>query len=46
MTVLSSSYGIIMYCAIHEPGHVNDVVDVINAMRGFYLKENMNFLLN
>ena len=31
MTVLSSSYGIIMDVAINVSSHVNNIVDVINA---------------
>ena len=32
MTVLSSSYSIIMYCGINAPGNGNNFVDGINAM--------------
>ena len=35
MTVLSSSYGIIMARAINAPGHRNNVVDGINATEFF-----------
>ena len=31
MTVLSYSYGIIMYFSINTPGHGNDGVDGMNA---------------
>ena len=38
MTVLSSSYGIIMDIAINEPVHGNNVVDGINAADKRYWK--------
>ena len=38
MTVLSSSYEIIMDCAINVPGHEKNVVDGLNAMGKHYLK--------
>ena len=38
MTVLSSSYGIIMDRAINAPGHGKNVVDGINAKDKLYLK--------
>ena len=38
MTVLLSSYGIIMDREINEPGHGNNVVDGLNAMDKHYLK--------
>ena len=38
MTVLSSSYGIIMDCEINAPGHVKNVVDRLNATENPYLK--------
>ena len=38
MTMLSSSYGIIMDCSIHAPGHGNNVVDGLNATEKLYLK--------
>ena len=41
MTVLSYSYGIIIYRAINAPGHGKNVVDGINATEKRYLKEKM-----
>ena len=41
MTVLSSSYGIIMYHAINAPGHGKNLVGGLNAMYKCYLKEEM-----
>ena len=38
MTVLSSSYGIIMDSAINSPVHENNIIDEINAMYKHYLK--------
>ena len=38
ITVLSSSYGIIMYREINAPDHGNNVVDGINATDKLYLK--------
>ena len=38
ITVLSSSYSIIMDCAINAPGLWNNAVDIINATKIFYLK--------
>ena len=38
MTVLSSSYGIIMDRAINAPGHGNNVVDGLNSKVKRYLK--------
>ena len=38
MTVLSSSDGFIMDCAINAPGHGNNIVDGINATDRCYLK--------
>ena len=38
MSVLSSLYGVIMDREINAPGHVNSVVDVINATDKLYLK--------
>ena len=38
MTVLSYSYGFIMYRAINEPGHGNNVVGGLNEMEKRYLK--------
>ena len=39
MTVLSSSYCIIMDCAINALGHGNNVFDGLNAKYKRYLKE-------
>ena len=44
MTVLSSSYGIIMDCAINSLGHGNNVVDGINATYKHYLKLKMKLI--
>ena len=44
MTVLSSSYGIIMYQAINAPGNGNNVVDVINATDKRNLKGKMELM--
>ena len=38
MTVLSSSYGIIMDHAMNPPGHGKNVVDGLNATDKHYLK--------
>ena len=38
MSVLSYLYGVIMDREINAPGHVNSVVDVINATDKLYLK--------
>ena len=38
ITVLSSSYGIIMNPAINEPGHGKSIVDVLNAADKPYLE--------
>ena len=38
MTVLSSSYDIIIYCAINVSGHVKNAVDRLNAKNKRYLK--------
>ena len=46
MTVLSSSYGIITYPAINEPGHRNIVVHGLNATVKLYMKEKRNLLVN
>ena len=35
ITVLLSSYSIIMDCEINSPGHGKNVVDVINSMENF-----------
>ena len=44
MTVLSSSYGIIMDCANIAPGHGNNVVDGLNGAEKLYLKEEMELI--
>ena len=44
MTVLSSSYGIIMDRAINTPVHVKYVVDGINATDKCYLNGEMEFI--
>ena len=44
MNVLSSSYGIIMYHAINEPGNGINVVDVLNAAEKPYFKEQMELI--
>ena len=46
MTLLSSLYGIIMYCAINAPGNGNNVVNVINETYKLFLKGKWNFLVN
>ena len=38
ITVISSSYGIIMDCAINVPGHGNNVVGGLNTTNKCYLK--------
>ena len=45
MTVLSSSYIIIMDCAINEPGHWKNIVDGLNATEKRYLKEEMEVMV-
>ena len=44
MTVLSSSYGIIMDCIVNEPGHGNNVADGINATDKRYFKGTMELI--
>ena len=44
MNILSSLYGIIMDCAINEPGHVKNVVEGINTMGMWYLKEEIDLI--
>ena len=44
MTVLSSSYGIIMDMVINAPSNGNNVVDGINATAKFYLKEKIEII--
>ena len=38
MTMLSSSYGIIMDSAVNAPGHGNNVVYVLNEMEMYIFK--------
>ena len=42
--VLSSSYGIIIYCAINAPGHGNNVVDGLNATGKRYLNGELEII--
>ena len=44
MTMLSSSYVIIMDREINEPGHRKDVADGINATEKRYFKEQMELI--
>ena len=44
MTVLSSSYVIIMDCAMNTPGHGRNVVDGLNATDNHYLKGEMKLM--
>ena len=44
MTVLSSSYGIIMYWSIIEPGNGNNVVGGLNATDKRYLKGEIELI--
>ena len=44
MTVLSSSYGFIMDCAINTPCHGENIVDGINETDKRYLKEKMELM--
>ena len=44
MTVLSSSYCIIMDWAVNAPGHGNNIVDGINATDKLYLKGEMELM--
>ena len=44
ITVLSSSYGIIMDRKINSPGHMKYVVDGINAMDKCYLEEEIELI--
>ena len=44
MAVLSSSYLIIIYCAINETDNGKDVDDSFNATDKFYLKEQMKLI--
>ena len=46
MTVLSSSYGIIMNRAINAPGYWNNVVYGLNATGKYYLKGEMELLFS
>ena len=45
MTVLSSSYGIIMVSAINAPGHGNNVVYGLNATEKLYLKGKLELMV-
>ena len=38
MNLLSSSFGVIMYCEINAPVHENDVVNVLKTTDKLYLK--------
>ena len=44
LTILSSSYGIIMDGAIKSPGHGNNFVDGLNATDKHYLNEQMEII--
>ena len=44
MTVLSSSYGIIMDCTINVPGNEKNAVDGLNATDKRFLKEQMELM--
>ena len=44
MTVLSSSYGIILEIAMNAPGHEKNLVDRLNAKVKTYLKEQMELI--
>ena len=44
MTVLSSPYGVIIYCVINAPGRGNNVVDGLNAMVKRYLKGEIEII--
>ena len=44
MIVLSSSYVIIMNCAINAPGHEKNLVDVLNATDKLYFKSQMELI--
>ena len=44
MTVLSYSYGNIMYCTINPPVFVNNVVDGLNSTDKHYLKGEMEII--
>ena len=46
MTVLSSSYGIIIHLSSNAPGHGNVVVDVLNATDKRYLKGKWKLWIN
>ena len=46
MTVLSSSYGIIMNCAINSPGHGKNIVDGLNSTDKRYLRGKWNLWVN
>ena len=38
MTMLSPLYGVVVYCVMNAPGHVNDVVDRHNTTDFVHLK--------
>ena len=42
--MLSSSYGIIMDCAINAQGHGSNVVDVLNATEKLYFKGDLELI--
>ena len=44
MNVLSSSYGIIIDCAINVSGHGKNVVDGMNSTHKRYLKEQIEII--
>ena len=44
MTVLSSSYGIILDIEIKEPGHGNNVFDGLNETENCYSKKQMEYI--
>ena len=46
MPYLSSSYAIIIDCAINAPGHENNVFDRLNRTYKRYLKRKYNLLVN
>ena len=44
MTMLSSSYGIIIYCSMNAPGHGKNDVDGINATVKWYFNGGMELI--
>ena len=46
MTLLSSSWGIIMDIAIYLPAHGKNIVDEINATEKLYCRNRWNLLVN